>query len=101
LIKFIKNSQEKSLNGTTEKKLICRYCKKLINLGVFVFKNAWNWLDGKKTIIAASFWTVVLPTLNAIYPNGIPTTLNKTTIIIGTFLGSVGLGHKAIKKFAS
>jgi hypothetical protein len=64
-------------------------------------KNAWNYLDGKKTIIAATFWTIVMPTLNIIYPNGIPATLNKTTIIFGTFLSSIGLGHKAIKKFAS
>ena len=63
-------------------------------------KDAWNWLDGKKTVIATIFWTIVMPTLNVVYPNGIPSTLNKTTIIIGTFLGTIGLGHKAIKRFA-
>ncbi len=60
-------------------------------------KNIWTLLDGKKTIIAATFWTIVMPSLNILYPNGIPTTLNKTTLIIGTILGAVGLGHKITK----
>ena len=62
-------------------------------------KSIWNWLDGKKTIIATIFWSFTMPALNIIYPNGIPVTLNKVTLLIGLTLSALGLGHKAVKSF--
>jgi len=59
----------------------------------------WNFLNGKKIIIATIFWSVTMPCLNIIYPNGIPSTLNKTTLIIGTILSVLGIGHKIAKNY--
>jgi hypothetical protein len=66
-----------------------------------VFKNFWNWLDGKKTIIATIFWSVAMPALNILYPNGIPSNINKVTLLMGLVLSSLGLGHKAVNYFRS
>jgi hypothetical protein len=59
--------------------------------------NFWIWLDGKKTIISTIFWSITMPSLNIIYPDGIPTYLNKTTLIIGTILSALGITHKIVK----
>ena len=57
-----------------------------------MFKKVWTWLDGKKTVIAAVFWSVV-PLLNAPAGSKEAFYLN----IAGWALTALGLGHKAVK----
>jgi len=64
-------------------------------------KIAWIYLDGKKTIIAATYWTLVEPIVLAIYPNGAPHNLSLAMTIAGVILTTFGLGHKAVKWYAT
>jgi hypothetical protein len=61
--------------------------------------NLWQWLNGKKTVIAEFYWTA-LAGINLIwFPNGLPPTMNKIYLSIGVILTFIGLGHKAAKKY--
>lgn len=60
-------------------------------------KSIWNWLNGKKTIIAAIYWLVIMPLLTILYPAGLPIMLLKITTMIGAGLSLIGLSHKFIK----
>lgn len=56
-----------------------------------------NYLNGKKTAIAAGYNTAV-PLLFAIYfGNGVPEIAMKIHLTIGVIFTIFGLGHKAIK----
>lgn len=57
------------------------------------------WLNGKKTAIAAGYWSLAVPILQIAYPNGAPTDLNKSMAIVGVVLTAIGLGHKAVKEW--
>lgn len=60
-------------------------------------RRIWNWLNGKKTTIAAIYWTVMLPLVKIIYENGVPDDVEKILGAIGLVLAYVGLGHKIVK----
>jgi hypothetical protein len=66
-----------------------------------MFKKIWQWLDGKKTIIACTYWTILVPALPQFYPNGIPSKINTTFIIIGLIMSVLGLGHKVVYNLTS
>ena len=58
----------------------------------------WNWLSGKKTVIASAYWTLYAMT-EVIYPEILQDPVVKNiTHRIGLALGVLGLGHKAVKK---
>jgi hypothetical protein len=57
----------------------------------------WLWLDGKKTGIAAVYWTVAAYMVPIWFPSGLPGTWAKVNVTIGTLLTVLGLGHKAFK----
>jgi hypothetical protein len=61
-------------------------------------KIAWQWLDGKKTIVAEIYWGTVMPGLAVFYPDGVPANTNKWVVLAGFLLTSIGLGHKMIKQ---
>lgn len=58
----------------------------------------WNKLSGYKTTVASIYWGCVMPSLVLLYPDGVPSNINKWVVIVGLFLTSVGLGHKWYKK---
>lgn len=60
-------------------------------------KKVWEYLNGKKTIIAATYWTIVVPVLAALYPDGYPKSVIVITAVVGAILSSLGLGHKIVK----
>lgn len=60
-------------------------------------KLVWQWLDGKKTGLAAMYWGAVMPSLLVMYPEGVPANINKWVTITGFFLTAAGLGHKWYK----
>lgn len=60
-------------------------------------KAIWVWFDGKKCIISTMYWSVVVPCLPILYPQGVPSTVGKVTTIAGLVLSAFGLGHKAEK----
>lgn len=60
-------------------------------------KKIWDYLNGKKTIIATVYWTLLIPILTILYPDGYPKILMIATTIFGGSLSCLGLGHKAIK----
>jgi hypothetical protein len=62
-----------------------------------ILKDIWNWLDGKKTKLAAAYWAIAIPSIYILYPNGAPDALNKTIGIIGIILSASGLGHGIVK----
>jgi len=65
----------------------------------------WNWLSGKKRTIALIYWSVVVPSLMVIWPNGysegFPLIFSKVVTVIGLLLSSLGLGHAAVKTMYS
>ena len=73
--------------------------KKIMKKILSSIKAFWAYMDGKKTIIAATYWSIVEPTVIAIYPNGTPHDIAVTMTIIGVFLTALGLGHKGVKTF--
>jgi len=70
-----------------------------------ILKSFWAWLDGKKRGIALIYWTVVMPAMQVIWPNGFPegfaTNLNKSVIIFGLLLTTLGFGHAYAKSRAA
>jgi len=63
-------------------------------------KRFFAWLDGKKTAIAAGYWTIAVPVVQIVFPEGAPSQLNKGVAIVGVLLTAIGLGHKAIKEWS-
>lgn len=57
----------------------------------------WNWLDGKKTIIAAFYNAVTWPSVMIFFDNSPPDMVVKVNMIIGLILMFIGVGHKMIK----
>jgi hypothetical protein len=62
-------------------------------------KSTWVWLNGKKRNIACLYWSVLVPTFQIVYPEGIPSGINKPFLIIGIILSAVGLGHATVKNY--
>lgn len=58
----------------------------------------WNWLDGKKTVIAEFYWFVSGTIIMIWFPDGLTGTPLKIQLSVGAFLTFLGLGHKALKK---
>ena len=56
-----------------------------------------NWLDGKKTAIAAFYNSVTWPAMLIVFDNAPEPWMVKANLIIGLVLVFVGIGHKAIK----
>lgn len=63
-------------------------------------KIVWQWLDGKKTVVASIYWGTVMPGLALFYPDGAPPDINRWLVLAGFLLTSLGLGHKTIKSMA-
>lgn len=65
----------------------------------------WNYLSGKKRIIALIYWSVVVPSLMVIWPDGFHThaamITYKVCTIFGFLLSAIGLGHAAVKTYSS
>lgn len=58
----------------------------------------WNWLNGKKTVIAELYWFVCGTIILIWFPDGLTGTPLKIQLTVGAFLSFAGLGHKAFKK---
>ena len=54
----------------------------------------WLSMQGYKTIAASIYWGTVMPGALVMFPEGVPTDVNKWLVIVGFFLTSVGLGDK-------
>ena len=67
--------------------------------------SIWQVLDGKKRLIALVYWSVLMPSLAVIWPDGFTTPFSiafyKITTIFGMFLSAIGLGHAAVKKYVT
>jgi hypothetical protein len=65
------------------------------------FKKLWTLLDGKKRNIAIIYWSVLVPSMAIIWPEGFnsPSSIvfYKITTILGIFLSALGLGHAYVK----
>jgi len=65
------------------------------------FATIWGKLNNKKRTIALIYWSVVVPSMLVIWPDGYPDAFALTTYkivtIFGFFLSAVGLGHAAVK----
>lgn len=61
-------------------------------------KRFWNWLDGKKTVVAEFYWSTGAAVILVWFPDGLPQPWNKVNLSIGLALTGLGLGHKAFKK---
>ncbi len=65
----------------------------------------WNYFSGKKRTIALIYWSVLIPSMTVIWPNGYPEgfalAFSKGVAIFGFLLSAVGLGHAAVKTRAS
>jgi hypothetical protein len=57
----------------------------------------WKFFDGKKTYIACTYWTVLVPSLPALYPAGVPSKINTIFVITGIVLSALGLGHAGVR----
>ena len=57
----------------------------------------WAWLSGKKRTIALIYWTIVIPSMVVIWPEGAPVNFSKAVAVIGIALSATGLGHAVIK----
>lgn len=66
-------------------------------------KTVWEKLNYKKRNIALIYWSVVVPGMIVIwpdgYPAGFPLALSKAVAIFGLFLSALGLGHAAVKSY--
>jgi len=62
-----------------------------------VLRRLWNWLNGKKTVIAAAYWGIAIPAIPILFPEGAPPEAEKAIAIIGLVLTYLGLTHKTIK----
>lgn len=65
------------------------------------FKTVWSKLNNKKRTIALIYWSVLIPSIAVIWPNGcpegFPLIFSKCVTIFGFLLSAVGLGHAAVK----
>ena len=64
-----------------------------------IFKEIWEGLDGKKRIIALVYWSIIIPTIIIIWPEGAPMIVEKMSAIIGVTFSALGLGHAGIKYY--
>ena len=64
-------------------------------------KKFWNYLSGKKRTIALVYWSLLVPAVSILWPEGAPPEVAKTSSLIGLVLSFVGLGHAAVKSYAS
>lgn len=68
-------------------------------------KSFWKIINGKKRTIALIYWTILVPSITVIWPDGYTTAFSmvfaKTVTIVGFALSAVGLGHAAIKSGSS
>jgi len=62
-----------------------------------MLNKIWTYLSGKKRNIALVYWSLVLPALAIMYPEGAPDILRKSVELTGLMLGFIGLGHAAVK----
>lgn len=60
-------------------------------------KDLWKWFNGKKRQFALAYWTIVIPSLSVLYPDGTPTDVYKWVTIAGIVLSATGYGHAAFK----
>jgi len=70
--------------------------KEFVEYMIQLAKRFWIFLDGKKTGIAAIYWSIV-QLLPAMFPNGIPVNLTQIITYVGFGLTALGLGHKISK----
>ena len=61
-------------------------------------KKLWGLLSGKKRNIALIYWSLLVPAVTIIWPEGAPPEIHKASAIVGLILSYLGLGHAAIKK---
>lgn len=65
----------------------------------------WNLINGKKRTIALLYWSVLVPSMLVIwpdgYPEGFPLIFYKIVTIFGFLLSALGLGHAAVKAKAA
>lgn len=70
-----------------------------------IFSFIWEKLNYKKRTIALLYWSVLVPSMMVIWPNGFPEgfplSFYKAVTIFGFFLSAVGLSHAAVKARAS
>ena len=57
----------------------------------------WEWMDGKKTKLAAMFWLFQEVIVPIWFENGTPDLLGKILSTIAAILLSLGLTHAAVK----
>ena len=57
----------------------------------------WKFLSGKKRTIALLYWSIGLPAISILWPEGAPAEVYKATSIVGLSLSYLGLGHAAVK----
>jgi len=61
----------------------------------------WNWMIGKKRTFALIYWSILIPSMAVIWPDGFHTPFsiifNKCMVIFGLIFSAVGLGHAAIR----
>lgn len=63
-------------------------------------KRVWNWLNGKKTALAAAYWALTAtPIINELFDGEPPESVVKWVKVAGWLLTALGLGHKAAKGF--
>ncbi|MDD5650084.1 MAG: hypothetical protein PHF86_06675 [Candidatus Nanoarchaeia archaeon] len=61
----------------------------------------WRLINGRKRTIALIYWSVLIPSIAVIWPNGcpdgFPLVFSKSVTIFGFLLSALGLGHAAVK----
>ncbi len=57
----------------------------------------WQWLDGKKRNFALLYWSIAMPSVLIIWPEGAPATVDKVLAIIGVVFTATGYGHAGLK----
>jgi hypothetical protein len=66
-----------------------------------LFKIIWEKLNYKKRTIALLYWSVLVPSMVVIWPDGFPEgfplAFYKGVTIFGFLLSALGLGHAAMK----
>jgi hypothetical protein len=75
--------------------------KKIFSSAKTQIKKAWGYLSGKKRNIALLYWSILVPAITILWPEGAPPEVHKTSALIGLTLSYLGLGHAAIKKVGS
>jgi hypothetical protein len=65
------------------------------------FASIWKYLSGKKRNIALIYWSLLVPAITIIWPEGAPPEVGKISSLVGLVLSYLGLGHAAAKKVAA